>query len=403
MPEGAARLTQDELAALLEPGERVVWHGGPRGFHTPLSARFTRWFAVFVMLAIGSVFIIMGRASALRTGEFDPFYPLGILLLCAVAGLIVLPVVRHHIRLRNTDYLLTDRRAIVIAEETDSFPIAPDMMLEHKPARPWRSGSVFFDTRISPFKINDRYVRLKRGFSQIADAGLVVDEIRTLQNRMALTGATPATYELPPPPPAQTVGLMPENGDAGDLPPARLQMLLKPDETMLWQGRPQGVHEPYGLRDTNRVMIIVSLAIGLWWMILGPSIYAYNVYYSALFSIGGILITCGSLIVLALGIRRRRRKLRRSLYVLTDRRAIVIDEQTRFFSITPDMPFAYHAPWRGQAASIFFAAEPASYRINRQEVTLKLGFVQIPDAEAVVQMIRDVQARMRRRPEVRYA
>ncbi len=176
---------------------------------------------------------------------------------------------------------------------------------------------------------------------------------------------------------------------------AQMQALLEPGETLIWQGWPDSFDTSRPQEGMFWLMFGGIFAfVGLGFTLVGLAVFSQEHMFTLIFPILGILLLCSG-IGFILGPRiLRRRKLEGTLYLLTDRRAIIINSEVTSFPITPEMKLDYQPASGKRAGSVFFGSKVASYTINDQEVVLPVGFAQISEAPEVVQAIRAVQDKM---------
>jgi hypothetical protein len=190
--------TDPDIAALLEPGERVRWQGAPvAGFHLP--------FQIAGMAIFGTPFLVGGVAMAgfaiwtlMSATEWQmialavfclifslPFLGIGLLLTVGISLDLLIAASR---RLR---YVLTDRRALIFEDfpkrKVASYPIlrSSPLVLEKSA----KAGSIYFHVHAT--RDADDQLDIKReGFENIADSANVFQLMRQVQLG---TAATPNT------------------------------------------------------------------------------------------------------------------------------------------------------------------------------------------------------------------
>lgn len=173
--------TDPDIAALLEPGERIRWQGAPvAGLHLP--------FQIAGMAIFGTPFLVGGVAMAgfaiwTLTGATEwqmiaiavfclifslPFLGIGLLLTVGISldRLIAAP--------RRLRYVLTDRRALIFEDfpkrKVASYPILKSSPLVHEKSA--KAGSVYF--HVYATRGSEDGLEIKReGFENIADSAEV--------------------------------------------------------------------------------------------------------------------------------------------------------------------------------------------------------------------------------------
>lgn len=122
----------DRIEALLEPGERLLWHGRPDT--NRLVRRQYGW--CFIAGAFFALSLIWAWASWQRGTVVSIFVG----LLFAAGGLaVVIGKAREIIAARTTRYFVTDRRAVVVsgrpARITESFGASEIGVIEIRPVK----------------------------------------------------------------------------------------------------------------------------------------------------------------------------------------------------------------------------------------------------------------------------
>ncbi|MGL4278923.1 MAG: hypothetical protein ACRCS0_01035 [Albidovulum sp.] len=184
-----------DIAALLEPGERIRWQGAPvAGLHRP--------FQIAGMAVFGTPFLVGGIAAAgfaiwtlMRATEWQmialavfillfslPFLGIGLLLVLGVS------LDRLFAAPRRMRYVLTDSRALILSDfptrKVASYPILKSSPLVHEPSA--RAGSVYF--HVQSTRDSDNQLEIKReGFENIADSAHVFQLMRQVQLGAAAT------------------------------------------------------------------------------------------------------------------------------------------------------------------------------------------------------------------------
>lgn len=181
--------TDPDIAALLEPGERIRWQGIPvAGFHRP--------FQIAGMAVFGTPFLVGGLALAgfaiwilMRATECQmialavfclifslPFLGIGLLLVFGVS------LDRAFGAPRRLRYVLTDSRALILNDfptrKVESYPILKSSPLVHEQSR--LAGSVYFHVHAT--RDSEDQTEIKRqGFENIADSAHVFQLMRQMQ------------------------------------------------------------------------------------------------------------------------------------------------------------------------------------------------------------------------------
>lgn len=171
--------------------------------------------------------------------------------------------------------------------------------------------------------------------------------------------------------------------------------ILGDDETILWQGRPDGA---VTLRLQNLALLVFGLffaGFALVWMVLaaaaGGGFWMFGLIHFAV----GIGIATGALFW---GAFRRRR----TWYTLTDRRAFIatdlplLGRRLKSWPIDADTMLDLED---ADLATVNFARETRRGKNGHYQVAV--GFERIADGKAVYRLMRDIQARDRagRAPE----
>ena len=178
-----------DIAALLEPGERILWQGAPvPGLHRPFRligmSAFGLPFLGFGLGAAGFGLWILPGATEWQMGALAivllvfalPFIGVGAYLTVGAPldSLIAAP--------RRLRYVLTDRRALILSSfpgrRVESWPIVKSSPLVHEPSA--RAGSVYF--HVHQNRDSEGPEELKRaGFENIADSQQVFRLMRQVQ------------------------------------------------------------------------------------------------------------------------------------------------------------------------------------------------------------------------------
>jgi hypothetical protein len=165
MAEQDGRVLRD-AAALLDPGERILWHGKPQigGLLPPSTLAL-----LLVVEAVPLGFIVFGAVM----GEW-PLAGVG-LIVCLGMGLYILSQIRFAAR---TIYILTDRRALTLTNgritRQDSAVSMPELELRPRGAS---HGDVVFRWIVTH---NGKAAakRTPEGFLALRDAARVVERLR---------------------------------------------------------------------------------------------------------------------------------------------------------------------------------------------------------------------------------
>lgn len=178
-----------DIAALLEPDERILWQGAPvAGLHRP--------FQIAGMAIFGTPFLVGGAAAAgfalwmlPRAAEWQmigialfflvfslPFLGIGLLLVFGVT------LDRAFGAPRRLRYVLTGRRALILTSfpkrKVQSYPILKSSPLDHEPSP--HAGSIYFHVHVT--RDSDERPEIKReGFENIADSAKVFRLMRQVQ------------------------------------------------------------------------------------------------------------------------------------------------------------------------------------------------------------------------------
>jgi hypothetical protein len=136
------------VQAALQPGEQVRWVGQPVVRHFEPD-RGNRVVGVLFFLPSGLVgaammyFLLAGRLHTdSMMGEIFSWLMAIVFFLVPIIACIIAPRV-HAARLRNTVYVITNRRAIVCGWEVKSWPLEPDMVFSNDQARDGCGNLVF--------------------------------------------------------------------------------------------------------------------------------------------------------------------------------------------------------------------------------------------------------------------
>lgn len=180
-----------DIAALLEPGERVWWQGTPvAGFHHP-------W-QIAGMAAFGTPFLVGGIALSgfgiwTLTGATEwqmvalaifclifslPFLGVGLLLVFGIS------IDRLFAAPRRLRYVLTNNRALILTNfpmrRVESYPILRTSPLDHELSA--KAGSIYFHVHVTRGSDDDPVIK-REGFENIADSAEVFRLMRQTQLR----------------------------------------------------------------------------------------------------------------------------------------------------------------------------------------------------------------------------
>lgn len=139
----------DRLQRALQPGEQLRWAGSPIVRH-PEPDKGNRVVSVLFLLPLGLVgagfiyWVLTGEPSK-SSSTIGGFLIGVIFLLIPIVALIIYPWL-HRKTLRNSVYAITNRRAIVCGVDTESWPLAPDMVASDFQAKDG-SGNLVFAVR----------------------------------------------------------------------------------------------------------------------------------------------------------------------------------------------------------------------------------------------------------------
>ena len=120
----------------LQPGELVRWVGQPvvRHFEPDVGNRMfgVLFFSLFGFVGAGMMYLILN-------GSLHPDSMMGLILcwlmaivffMVPIVACIIVPQV-HAAGLRNTAYVITNRRAVVCGSEVDAWPLEPEMVISN--------------------------------------------------------------------------------------------------------------------------------------------------------------------------------------------------------------------------------------------------------------------------------
>ncbi|MEX0283247.1 MAG: aspartate carbamoyltransferase catalytic subunit [Paracoccaceae bacterium] len=161
--------------------------------------------------------------------------------------------------------------------------------------------------------------------------------------------------------------------------------ILDPDETILWQGRPDG---KLVFRPKNIMTFLFGLAFAgfaLVWMILASQAGGFFWSFGLIHFTAGLSVAFGGLFW---GAYLRRN----SWYTLTDSRAFIATDvmfrgrRLKSYPVTPQMVLEFEP---GTPPSVWFDEELR--RSRNGSTSHKVGFERIAEGEEVYRMFRDVQ------------
>lgn len=167
--------------------------------------------------------------------------------------------------------------------------------------------------------------------------------------------------------------------------PAGWEGILDPGERILWQGRPDQRLVFGGADLVNGIFGLFFAGFALVWMLIAAAGGGFFWTFGLLHFAVGLGIALGP----SLWSMHRRR---RTWYTLTDRRAFIATD-TRFTGRTlrswPIRPDTALTLAEGQPPSLWFAEELR--RGKRGTFRVPVGFERIPDAPAVMALMRGIQ------------
>ena len=166
----------------LQPGELVRWVGQPVIRHFEPD-KVNRVVGVLFFLPFGLIgaalmyFLLAGRMHTDSLTSLVLCWLMSIVFfMVPIVACIIVPQV-HAAGLRNTAYVITNRRAVVCGSEVDAWPLAPGMVISNQQAKDG-CGNLVFSLR--PNEDHPGWVEF--GFMDIRDVRLV-EEI--LENAIA--------------------------------------------------------------------------------------------------------------------------------------------------------------------------------------------------------------------------
>ena len=163
----------EQVRRALQPGELLRWAGRPvvRSFEPDWVNRVV---GVFFFLPFGlfgvalMYFLVEGSQNPdSLSGLVLSWLMAVIFFMVPIMALIIVPLV-HVAGLRRTVYVITNRRAVVCSRETESWPLAPGMVISNQQAKDG-CGNLVFSMR--PNENHPGWVEF--GFMDIRDVRLV--------------------------------------------------------------------------------------------------------------------------------------------------------------------------------------------------------------------------------------
>jgi len=161
--------------------------------------------------------------------------------------------------------------------------------------------------------------------------------------------------------------------------------ILDADETILWQGRPDG-GIAIGASQVGGLLFGLAFAgFALFWMIMASQAGGFFWMFGLIHFCVGLGIIAGPTLWPAY----RRRK---TWYTLTDKRAFIASinmlgqKSLKSYPITKETPIEYVS---GAFDTINFASEQR--RGKNRTYTVPVGFERLQDGPAVTQLIREIQ------------
>ncbi|MDO5621464.1 MAG: hypothetical protein Q4G24_08350 [Paracoccus sp. (in: a-proteobacteria)] len=167
--------------------------------------------------------------------------------------------------------------------------------------------------------------------------------------------------------------------------------ILEPGEQIIWQGAPEGARLPKGEARFAWMFGGLFAAVGGLFFLIGVATTASEPMLRIIFTgLGGICLSIGLAAMILPRILFQRR-IARTRYALTNRRALILEQKIISFRITPDMEIDFQP---GNPPAIWFGTEETSLVINNRPVIRDIGFAAVPNAPELVELIRDMQAKM---------
>ena len=139
----------ERLQRALQPGEQLRWAGSPIVRH-PEPDKGNRvvgvlFFLPFGLAGAGCIYGALAGTSDESGSLVGLFFAGMIFLLGPIGALIIYPCL-HRKELRSRAYAITNRRAIVCGVDTESWPLAPDMVASEFQTKDG-SGNLVFAVR----------------------------------------------------------------------------------------------------------------------------------------------------------------------------------------------------------------------------------------------------------------
>jgi hypothetical protein len=175
--------------------------------------------------------------------------------------------------------------------------------------------------------------------------------------------------------------------------------LIDPDETILWQGRPDPRPHWAALSPQRMILGVVFTAFSLFWIAQAAAITRGGGMggIAGLFPLFGLPFLAVGLYQLGGHVLWDAFRRGRTWYTLTDRRAFVATDlpfrgkQLKSYPITRETVLTFDD---AELASIGFAFEPVP--MKRGTRMKMVGFERIPDGRSVYALIRGVQGKIER-------
>ena len=162
----------ERLQRALQPGEQLRWAGCPIVRH-PEPDKGNRvvgvlFFLPFGLVGAGCIYGALAGTSD-ESGTLVGLFFAGLLFLLIPIGALIIYPCLHRNELRARTYAITNRRAIVCGVDTESWPLAPDMVASDFQTKDG-SGNLVFAVR-RPRDGRSGWEEL--GFMDIRDVRLV--------------------------------------------------------------------------------------------------------------------------------------------------------------------------------------------------------------------------------------
>jgi hypothetical protein len=160
----------------LAEGETILWQGRPDGALTIHTSEISK--AAFGIFFTG--FSVFWMTMAAKAGGF--FWMFGLIFFVTGLGQIAQALAGNAFKRRRTWYTLTDRRAFIATDlpfqgrRLKFYPITSDLSIEYLDDN---MPSLFFASETK--RKNRGTYQQPVGFERIADAPLVLDHIRNIQ------------------------------------------------------------------------------------------------------------------------------------------------------------------------------------------------------------------------------